>query len=56
MTKKKEPSIEELTLRDFFAAFAIMGMISEPSLKATEKEFADRAYVIATEMLEARKK
>lgn len=56
MTKKKEPGLEEMTLRDFFAAFAVMGLISEPSLKATEKEFADRAYSVAAEMLEARKK
>ena len=56
MSKKKEPGIEEITLRDFFAAFAVQAMISEPNLVATEKEFAERAYVIADAMLEARKK
>ena len=56
MIKKKEtPGIEEIKLRDFFAAFIIQGLIAEPSLQATEKEFAERAYKVADEMLEARK-
>ena len=56
MTKKKEPGIEEITLRDFFAAFIVQGLIAEPTLQATEKEFAERAYKVAQEMMEARKK
>lgn len=56
MTKKKEPSIEEITLKDFFACFAIHALISEPTLQATEQEFAERAYKVAQEMMEARKK
>lgn len=56
MTKKKDPGIEEITLRDFFATFAVQALISEPTLQATEKEFAERAYSIADAMLEARKK
>lgn len=56
MTKKKEVGIEEIKLRDFFAAFVVQGLIAEPSLQATEQEFAEKAYVIADAMLEARKK
>jgi hypothetical protein len=50
------PGIEEITLRDFFAVFAVQALISEPSLKATETEFAQRAYVIADAMLKERAK
>ena len=56
MTKKKEPGIEEITLRDFFAAFALQGMLSEPTLQATMQEFAKRSYLIADAMIEARQK
>lgn len=56
MTKKKEtPGIEEIKLRDFFAAFIIQGLIAEPSLQATEEEFAKRAYKVADAMMEARR-
>ena len=43
-----------MTLRDYFAAKAMQGMIAEPSLKATPEEFAQRAYMVADEMMKAR--
>jgi hypothetical protein len=42
-------------LRDYFAAKAMQGLISEPSLQGTVDEFAHRAYVIADAMMGARK-
>ena len=43
-----------LSMRDYFAAKALQGMLAETSLKATPKEFADQAYEIADAMLKAR--
>ena len=43
-----------MSLRDYFAAHAMQGMIAEPSLKATPQEFAERAYMVADAMLKAR--
>ena len=43
-----------MTLRDYFAAKAMQGLISEPSIKGTMDEFAHRAYAIADAMLTAR--
>jgi hypothetical protein len=43
-----------MTLRDYFAAKALQGMLAEISLKATPKEFADQAYKISDAMLKAR--
>ena len=43
-----------MSLRDYFAAHALQGMIAEPSLKATPEEFAQKAYQIADSMMEAR--
>jgi len=43
-----------MSLRDYFAAKALQGMIAEPSLKATPEEFAQRAYMVAEAMLKAR--
>ena len=43
-----------MSLRDYFAAKALQGMIAEPSLKATPEEFAQKAYMIADAMLKAR--
>ena len=42
------------TLRDYFAAKAMQGMLSEPSLKATPEEFASKSYELADAMLKAR--
>jgi hypothetical protein len=43
-----------MSLRDYFAAKALQGMLAEPSLKATPQEFAQRAYMVADAMLKAR--
>jgi len=43
-----------LSMRDYFAAKALQGMLAESSLKATPIEFADQAYEIADAMLKAR--
>ena len=43
-----------MSLRDYFAAKALQGMIAKPSLKATPEEFAQKAYMIADAMLKAR--
>lgn len=45
-----------MTLRDYFAAKAMQGLISEPSIQGTMDEFAHRAYAIADAMLTARGK
>lgn len=43
-----------LNLRDYFAAKAMQGMLACEMLRATEQEFADRAYKVADAMLRAR--
>lgn len=47
---------EELTLRDYFAAAALQGMLADSKLKAeySESEFALRAYRLADAMLKER--
>jgi len=49
-----EPSLSGMTLRDYFAAKAMQGMLSEPSLRATPEEFATESYKVADAMLKAR--
>lgn len=44
-----------MTLRDYFAASAVAGMLSDSEIKASVREFAERAYEVADAMLEARK-
>ena len=43
-----------MSLRDYFAAKAMQGMIAEPSLKATPQEFAQRSYMVADAMMKER--
>ena len=45
-----------MTLRDYFAAKAMQGMLSEPSLKAKPEEFASKSYELADAMLIQRNK
>lgn len=45
---------DELTLRDYFAAKALQGMLSDSNLQAEYSEFALRAYRIADAMLKER--
>ena len=49
-----QESHDGLSMRDYFAAKALQGMLAETSLKATPKEFADQAYELADAMLKAR--
>lgn len=43
-----------MTLRDYFAAKAMQGLLSDPNIKASTKEFAAQAYALADAMLKAR--
>ncbi len=43
-----------MSLRDYFAAAALQGMLSEPSLRAKPEEFASKSYELADAMLKAR--
>jgi hypothetical protein len=45
---------EGVSIRDYFAAKALQGLISEPSIKATAAEFATQAYRVADAMMKAR--
>jgi hypothetical protein len=48
------PEHQGITMRDYFAAKAMQGMLSEPSLRATPEEFATESYKVADAMLKAR--
>jgi hypothetical protein len=43
-----------MTLRDYFAAKAMEGMLSDTALVGTPDEFAIKAYAVADAMLSAR--
>ena len=43
-----------MTLRDYFAAKAMQGLLSDPNIKASANEFAAQAYTLADAMLKAR--
>ena len=45
---------DELSLRDYFAAKALQGMLSDSTLQGEYSEFAMRAYRIADAMLKER--
>lgn len=44
-----------MTLRDYFAAKAMQGLLSDRTIQASRNEFAGEAYSMADAMLEARK-
>jgi hypothetical protein len=51
---KQDPvSIQELTMQDFFAAFAMQGMLADPTTPEI-MDIAGAAYEVADEMLKAR--
>ncbi len=55
MAKTQEYEMkDELTLRDYFAAKALQGMLADSNLQAEYSEFAIRAYRIADAMLKER--
>lgn len=43
-----------MTLRDYFAAKAMQGLASDPSVQETAEEMAALAYALADAMIEAR--
>ena len=43
-----------MTLRDYFAAKAMQGLASDPSVQKTVEEMAALAYALAGAMIEAR--
>jgi hypothetical protein len=45
---------DELTVRDYFAAAALQGMLSDSKIQAEYDEFARRAYQLADAMLKER--
>ena len=49
-----DPLYLGMSLRDYFAAKAMQGMLACEMLRATEQEFAYRAYMVADAMLKAR--
>jgi hypothetical protein len=52
---KQDPvSIQELTMQDFFAAFAMQGMLADPTTPEI-MDIGGAAYEVADEMLKARK-
>lgn len=50
----KDPKLEEMTMRDLFAMFAVQGMLSDPNTRQSWAFFARDAYELADEMLKRR--
>lgn len=46
---------EELTLRDYFAAAAINGLLSDPNVTGSAESWANTAYRVANAMLVERR-
>ena len=44
-----------MTLRDYFAAKALQGLLSDSEVRGSGAEFAERSYDLADAMLKARK-
>lgn len=53
-TQKTHLPFGGMSLRDYFAAKALQGMLACEMLRATEQEFSERAYAVADAMLKAR--
>ena len=43
-----------MTLRDYFAAKALQGLLSDTTVRSTPDEFASNCYIVADAMLKAR--
>lgn len=54
MAKQDPVSIQELTMQDFFAAFALQCYWSDPEVVGTQAQAAEWAYEMADEMLARR--
>ena len=50
----KDPKLEEMTMRDLFAMFAMVGLLSDPNTRQSWAFFARDAYDMANAMLEKR--
>jgi hypothetical protein len=51
----EHPTYTGMTLRDYFAAKAMQGIMSDPNLSIGMTKIADWAYAQADAMMEARK-
>lgn len=54
VTDVVDPKHEGMTLRDYFAAKALQGLLSDPNVLAPHSVFASKAYEMADAMLVAR--
>lgn len=54
MAKQDPVSIQELTMQDFFAAFAMQSYWTDPEVVGTQDQAAEWAYEMANAMLKAR--
>jgi hypothetical protein len=54
-TEKTPVPLSEMTLRDFFAVFAMQAILSRANLTGLPKEVSEDAYWMADAMMEARK-
>ena len=54
-TKKTPVPLQDITLRDFFAVFAMQAILSRENLTGLPKQVSADAYWMADEMMEARK-
>ncbi|MFY8184131.1 MAG: hypothetical protein ACOVKL_07955 [Polynucleobacter sp.] len=54
-TKKTPVPLQDITLRDFFAVFAMQAILSRENLTGLPKQVSEDAYWMADEMMEARK-
>ena len=50
----QDKSLNGMTLRDYFAAKAMQGMLSDPGFDAKAEKVAECAYAISDAMLKAR--
>ena len=46
--------VQGMSLRDYFAAAALAGLLADPDRNGTAKHFARDAYTLADEMMKAR--
>jgi len=49
-------SANGMSLRDYFAAKALAGMLADSEVKATREDFAERSYALADAMILERNK
>ena len=54
MTGFPTEEMSGMTLRDYFAAQALTGMLADSNVQGSPKTFAERSYALADAMLEAR--